>query len=229
MNYADVQGIAKQTIDFLKSSICAGMRLIELREMAESKMIELGADSFWYWDVGAFLFSGKETTCSVSGKNYRTSDQIVGRNDIITVDLSPQYDKIWGDYARTIVIENGTVINDIGQIGNREWKNGLLFEDRLHRELLSFAEPDTTFEELYFYMNGFISNNGYLNLDFMGNLGHSIATDKKDRIYIEKGNGKTLSSVKYFTFEPHISVKGGSYGYKKEDIYYFNNGSLCIL
>ena len=26
------------------------------------------ADSFWYWDVGAFVFAGDETTVSVSGK-----------------------------------------------------------------------------------------------------------------------------------------------------------------
>ena len=34
-------------------------------------MLELGADSFWYWNVGALVFSGKETTLSVSGRNMR--------------------------------------------------------------------------------------------------------------------------------------------------------------
>ena len=32
-------------------------------------MLELGADSFWYWDVGAFVFAGDETTVSVSQEN----------------------------------------------------------------------------------------------------------------------------------------------------------------
>jgi len=32
-------------------------------------MLELGADSFWYWNVGAFVFAGDETTISVSCKS----------------------------------------------------------------------------------------------------------------------------------------------------------------
>ena len=66
-------------------------------------------------------------------------------------------------------------------------------------------------------------NNGYINLDFMGNLGHSIVKQKNDRIYIEKGNTTCLSDVSYFTFEPHISIIGSKYGYKRENIYYFKD------
>ncbi len=229
MNNYEVQQIAKQTIDFIKSEIKVGMSLQELRQIAESKMISLGATSFWYWEVGAFVFSGDETTLSISGKRYRTANKLIKENDIITVDLSPQVGNTWGDYARTLIIENGVVVNDINKISNTEWKNGLLMEDKLHRELLSFATPKTTFEELYFHINDFIVSNKYINLDFLGNLGHSIVTDKLDRIYIEKGNRATLGSVRYFTFEPHISVKGSKYGYKKENIYYFDNNILMTL
>ena len=49
-------------------------------------------------------------------------------------------------------------------------------------------------------MNKVIEDSGYINLDFMGNLGHSIVKDKGDRVYIEKGNIQKLSDVKYFTF-----------------------------
>ena len=205
------------------------MSLQELRRIAESKMSELGANSFWYWDIGAFVFSGDETTLSVSGKHYQTANRIIKENDIITVDLSPQVGNVWGDYARTIIIENGVVVNDINKISNTEWKNGLLMEENLHHELLSFATPETTFEELYYHINGFIPSNGYINLDFMGNLGHSIVTQKEDRIYIEKGNTAPIGSVKFFTFEPHIAVKGSKYGFKKENIYYFENNRLLEL
>ena len=226
MTNSEVQNIAKQTMDFIKSQIKAGMSLRELRRLAESKMSELGATSFWYWDIGAFVFSGDETTLSVSGKQYNTADKIICADDIVTVDLSPQVGNIWGDFARTIIIENGVVINDINKIRNTEWKNALLMEDKLHSELLSFAKPATTFEELYLHINEVIALNGYVNLDFIGNLGHSIATHKNDRIYIEKGNTATLGSVKFFTFEPHIALKGSKYGFKKENIYCFENNRL---
>ena len=63
----------------------------------------------------------------------------------------------------------------------------------------------------------------------MGNLGHSIVKQKGDRIYIEKGNKISLGAVSYFTFEPHISVQDSKYGYKKENIYYFDNGVIKEL
>jgi hypothetical protein len=120
------------------------------------------------------------------------------------------------------VKEKNDIIND-------EWKKGLLVEDFLHKELSDFVVPQTTFEELYYYMNRVIEEQGFINLDFMGNLGHSIVKHKNDRIYIEKGNKSCLGDVAYFTFEPHISIKGSKYGYKKENIYYFENGKLLEL
>jgi len=229
MKYREVQLIAKNTMAYIKSIIKPGVSLYELREKSEHKMIELGADSFWYWDVGTFIFSYDQTSISISGKNYKTPDYTVRENDIITVDLSPQHKNIWGDYARTIIIENGEVINNNENITNKEWQRGLWMEDRLHNELLNYATPDTTFEELYFHMNNLIISNGFINFDFMGNLGHSVVTEKSKRIYIEKGNKNKLSSINYFTFEPHIGLKNSYYGYKKENIYYFNNNSLVEL
>ncbi len=227
--YFKIQSIAKETIEYAKKIIKPNLSLIKIREMCENKMLELGADSFWYYNVGALIFAGDETTKSVSGKEYITSDYIIKNDDIITIDLGPQIKNIWGDYARTIIIENGKVVDEINQIQNAEWKNGLLIEKELHSELLNFATSNTTFEELYYHMNDFIKKCGYINLDFNGNLGHSIVKNKNRRIYIEKGNKKKLSKVKYFTFEPHIALPNSNYGCKKENIYYFNNDKLIEL
>jgi hypothetical protein len=120
------------------------------------------------------VFAGDETTVSVSGKQYVTTDRVIGNNDIITIDLSPQAGNIWGDYARTIIVQNGNVVDDIEKIENPEWKSGLQMEDKLHAELVAFVTSETTFEELYYHMNEFIVENGFVNPDFMGNLGHSI-------------------------------------------------------
>lgn len=228
-SYKVVQQIAKHTIDYIKKIIKPGMSLIEIRKMCEDKLLELGADSFWYWDVGAFVFAGDETTVSVSGKQYTTVDRLINSNDIITIDLSPQKGNIWGDYARTIIVETGKVVDNIDLIQNQEWRSGLQMEEKLHTELLTFVTKETTFEELYFHMNEFIVENGFVNLDFMGNLGHSIVKIKSDRIYIEKGNKTKLGVVNYFTFEPHIAFPDSKYGYKKENIYYFDGDRLVEL
>lgn len=228
MQYAEVQSIAKKTIEYIKEHIHPGMTLIEIRNLCESKMLELGADSFWYWDVGAFVFAGDETTLSVSGKEYITSDRVISENDIITIDLSPQNGDTWGDYARTVIIEKGSVV-DSDDVTNDEWKKGLQMEEYLHEEMCKFVTPETAFEELYYYINGIIEEKGYINLDFMRNLGHSIVRQKNDRVYIEKGNQMCLGNVSYFTFEPHISVKGSKYGYKRENIYFFEDGAIKEL
>lgn len=61
MLYNEVQKIAKDTMKYAKKKIHLGMTLFEIREMCERKMLELGADSFWYWHIGAFVFAGEET------------------------------------------------------------------------------------------------------------------------------------------------------------------------
>jgi hypothetical protein len=120
-------------------------------------------------------------------------------------------------------------VKSVTEIGNSEWREGLMMEKKLHDKMTEIVSPDMTFEDLYYQMNEYIKDEGYINLDFMGNLGHSIVRRKDDRIYIEKGNRSKLGDVDYFTFEPHISVAGSKFGYKREDIYYFENGVIKKL
>jgi len=225
----DMQNLCRDTMEYISTVIASGMRLAELRRLCEVYMLSHGADSFWYWDVGAFVFSGNRTAVSVSGFGYTTDDCAIAENDVITIDLSPRRNGIWGDYARTLIDENGKVIRDVKAICSDEWRRGLMTEDVLHQAMRDSVNENTTFEELYFFINGKIEELGYVNLDFLGNLGHSIAMDKSKRIYIEKGNGQKLSGIQAFTFEPHIGLPGSAYGFKKENIYAFRNGELIEL
>ena len=227
--YRTVQGYAKETIEYIKTVIRPGMSLPEVRRLCEEKLKSLGADSFWYYDIGAFVFAGDETTVSVSGREYSTSDRVIGSDDIITIDLSPQVGDTWGDYARTVIVEGGKVVPTVDEIVNDEWRGGLLMEKKLHDKMTQIVSPQMTFEELYYQMNEFIKAEGFINLDFLGNLGHSIVRRKEDRIYIEKGNNTKLGDVSFFTFEPHISVSGSKYGYKMENIYYYEDGVIKEL
>lgn len=227
--YSSMQNLNRAAVKYVADTMKTGMSLPYIKKLCEDYLLENGADSFWYWDVGAFIFAGDETALSVSGKDYQAADRIIQKDDIITIDLSPQRNNIWGDYARTLVFEDGVLCDEIEKIKRDEWRNGLQMEEYLHQALIDAGTPDMTFEELYYYMNELIVKEGFINLDFLGNLGHSIVKDKKDRIYTEKGNRKRLSDVRMFTFEPHISIPNSQYGYKKEDIYYFANGKLVRL
>jgi len=219
MEYRDVQGIAKRTMEYIKREIRPGMALKDVRLRCEDMLMSLGADSFWYWDVGAFVFAGDETNLSISGRTYHTSERFIGGNDIVTIDLSPQVGDTWGDYARTIIIEDGKVVDETEKIRYAPWREGLMMEERLHEALFEYATPDSTFEDVYFYVNRLIREEGWINLDFAGNLGHSIERRKENRIYIEKGSAAKLGEGRLFTFEPHIGKSGTKYVYKNENIY----------
>lgn len=95
----EIQNIAKRTIQYIKTQIYPGQSLAEIRALCENKMKALGSDSFWYYNIGAFVFSGRDTTVSISGRKYKTPPRMIQNNDIITIDLSSQRRHIWGDYA----------------------------------------------------------------------------------------------------------------------------------
>ena len=69
----------------------------------------------------------------------------------------------------------------------------------------------------------------YKNLDFRGNLGHSIEKRLDDRRYIEANNQTMLGDCNMFTFEPHICRTNDTWGFKMENIYYFENDKATPL
>jgi len=226
--YKRVQSIAKETIEFLKSFIREGVTAREIKDQAEKFMKEKGVSSFWYHNVGALVFTGEQTTASISGRDYKAGDSPVKAEDLVTVDLSPEINGYWGDFARSFAIQNGRVA-EAEQIKSTEIAQGLQAEIELHRRFKSLLNENTSFEEAYREMNSLIEELGFENLDFKNNLGHSIVKDKDDRVYIEAENKTKFREVGLFTFEPHIKKKNGKYGFKREDIYYFNQDKLEVL
>lgn len=236
--YRNVQNIAKQTMNEISKHIETGVTEADIAYECERIMREKGIESFWYHDVAALVLVGERTTLSVSGRKYKPAKKKVKETDLVTIDLSPQIDGFWGDYARSFFVMGGKLGNyldymeDFSSSGAEKFHEiaqGMRFEGILHQVLMQNARPKMNFRELYLRVNAFIENFGYVNLDFHGNLGHSIVKQKDDRVYIDNSNREKLSSVPLFTFEPHFRKKGGSFGFKQEDIYYFENGRLKVL
>lgn len=79
--YSSMQNLNRSAIKHAAATIEIGMRLSDIKELLENYLLENGADSFWYWDVGAFIFAGDETALSVSGKDYKIADRVIRRNE----------------------------------------------------------------------------------------------------------------------------------------------------
>lgn len=224
--HSAVQAIAKDTMNELLAFVKPGVTEKQIAEKAEGIMRAKGVQEFWYYGVAAFVLVGGRTVLSISGREYVPSDQIVKENDLVTVDLSPSQNGIWGDYARSISLEDGMADFSAKRA---LLSDGFNAEAQLHRILAEKAKPDMTAHTLWAEMNAVISELGYKNLDFKGNLGHSIERDIKARRYIEQGNQTLLKDFGLFTFEPHIQKPGMQFGFKHENIYRFTPQGLQAL
>ena len=216
-------------MSYLGSYLHAGLSESDVAAAAREFMSARDVSSFWYYDVAALVLVGSRTVKSISGKHYAPTTIKIKDNDIVTVDLSPELDSYWGDLARTFVIERGNVITRPSKHSTKKTHElfaGIHAEKTLHKHLCKVATPDSSFEEIYSRLNRVIDKLGYVNLDFKKNLGHSIEKRKEDRVYMETGCEVRLSEVDFFTFEPHIKLKGSGFGYKWEDIYYFSGTQL---
>ena len=220
-----VQSIAKRALEELLGIVQPGVTEQLIATAAEDLMRRLGIEQFWYHGIAALVLVGERTTLSVSGRDYAPTSKAVHADDLITIDLSPAVGRVWGDYARSIFVEDGVASLEPSP-SNVALRHGYEMENLLHAKLIELANPKMTAHELWSQMNALIKAKGFENLDFQGNLGHSIEQNLGDRAYIECGNQKRLSDLSLFTFEPHIRRKGGNLGYKHEDIFCFCNGAL---
>ena len=168
---------------------------------------------------------GKRTLTRRSGKHYNPTDTVVQEKDIITVDLAPAVDGHWGDFTRTVFVENGRVVMDEDTVKDDRYAFALQCEKRLHAFVLQNARPDMTYEQLYALVAEQLDLMGALNLDIGGNFGHSINFDQADRVYIMPGNSARLDAYAGFTFEPFLHCKDCDFGIKRENIYYFDENN----
>lgn len=198
-----------------------------IAEVAADWLSELGINETWYYDCAAFVLAGSRSCLSISGRDYSPAAEPLGENNLVTVDLSPCIGEIWGDCARSYAIEDGAFVANPSR---PEFRRGLNTQSILHSEMKGFVSVSTRFCDLFEFANDMIATLGFVNLDFLGNVGHSITRSREDRVYIDATNTRELASVSFFTFEPHIREADGGWGFKHENVYFFDeNGDLQEL
>lgn len=222
-----VQNAAKAVLARVATAISAADTEESIAEFASRALRDLGFPDTWYYSCPALVLSGMRSRLSISGREYVPSREPIGQFNLVTVDLSPRRNGCWGDCARSFYIENGR--NQTAP-ASAELQDGKNFIASLHEEMKRTVHPEMSFHELFEWTNHRIKVDGFQNLDFLGNVGHSIATCREDRQYIEANNGRRLSDVPFFTFEPHICRVAGHWGFKHENIFFFDEaGQLTEL
>ena len=223
------QIIARTAMDEIKKFIKPGVTEREIRREVECMLIRHGSTSFWYHGIGALVHVGRRTLVSQGGRGYRVTDTAVREKDIITLDLAPTVDGAWGDFARTIFVENGQVVENEDDVQDEKYRYALECEKELHKHVMEIAKPDMTFEELFLQVNRKLTEMDAINLDYSGNWGHSVNVLQEERVYIKPRYHEKLGDYVGFTFEPHLQCRDYSFGIKRENIYYFREGVLQEL
>ncbi len=225
-NHKAVQTIARKVLNDIKEFIREGVSEKEIAYQCIYLLQKSGITDCWYHNVPAFVLVGDRTILSISGRNYFPTDTKVKNSDLVTIDLSPKAGEFWGDCARSFIVESGKVADFSS---NTELNDGIKAQQHLHQLMKRIIKPEMELEELFILINQEIKNLGYINLDFRGNLGHSIEKEASARRYIEANNKIKFSELSLFTFEPHIAKANSKYGFKHENIYYFENGKINAL
>ena len=146
--YKKIQLIAKNVLDEIKNFIKPEISEKEIVEECKKKMKKHGIGETWYYDCPAFVLLGSRSCLSVSGKNYVPSEEMVGKENLITIDLSPLKNGVWGDCSRSFVVEDG-IVKDECDIKNFEFLEGLRIERELHNHFIEFVKPGMSFEDVF--------------------------------------------------------------------------------
>lgn len=225
--YRAVQEAARKVLRALPSELSMHDTEATIAQKATSMLATLGYTETWYYDCPAQVLLGSRSCLSISGRVYTPSNESIGGKNLISIDLSPKSGEVWGDFSRTFALEFGAWV---AQPKTREYLNGFQFQHYLHSELTKWLKPHHTLHQLFDWANVTIREKGFVNLDFRSNVGHSIATKRDDRHFIQADNHTCLGEISFFSFEPFVRVKGGHWGFKHEDIYYFDeHDQLCRL
>ncbi|SMC16226.1 Metallopeptidase family M24 [Andreprevotia lacus DSM 23236] len=220
-----VQDIAKAVLAALPAHITPDDSEYSITQTAYRLLCELGAPDTWYYNCPAFVLAGERSCLSISGRDYEASRTLLGHYNLITVDLSPSIDGHWGDCARSFYLENGRIS---AAPTDPQLQAGQRFLTGLHAAMRHFVTPDTRCSELFDWSAAQIAAAGFENLDFLGNVGHSIATRREDRTFIERGKGTRLGELPFFTYEPHVRQQDGRWGFKHENIFYFDHANQLV-
>ena len=224
--YKAAQDIARSVLAEITRYIVPDATEQVLHQACHRLMLEHGASGFW-GNTPAFVLAGDRLRDSVFDHRYVPATVRLGENEMVTIDVGPRIGDCFGDCARSFFLKGGMLVK--ADEAGPEQAAGIALEQRLHAEFVARVQPDMTFAEIYRQMDALVREAGFENLDLLSNYGHSLAKQVSEFVLLDDKNYRPLSSVPYFTFEPHIARPGSRFAVKLEEVYYFENGAVRML
>ena len=172
----------------VKAHLRTGMTEADLAEETDRLLRKQGASNLWAPTLVSF---GKNTVLCYP--DFLPGDNRLRENDIIVMDVGPDFDGYLSDYCETWT-----------------WGDGAAFQEAiddaraLQRLAIESFRADRTASDLYWICQRWIDDEGYLLRDLLGNVGHSIGTVFAEHGFLDRDNQSRL--VGAWTIEPHIGM-----------------------
>lgn len=189
----------------------AGIAENEVEEQVHSYFRQHGATGIWtITNVGL----GENTR--VCFPTQGPSDKRAAEQDVLMVDVHPiTADGSWGDCTRCAVI--GDYPEAVQALGDLE---------RIHYETLALCRPGMPANELFGLSHERLTREGFILLDALGNIGHSLTAGAAyTHGFIDAGNATPMWGA--WAIEPF--AQRGEVAVKVEDVVWFGRDGCEIL
>ncbi|KQN46294.1 dipeptidase [Serratia sp. Leaf50] len=188
-----------------------GISEIEVEQRVHDFLLEQGAQGIWtITNVGL----GENTR--VCFPTQGPGEQRAGERDVLMVDVHPiTADGSWGDCTRCAVIGDYPAA-----------EQALKDLERIHDETLALCRPGMPASELFGLSHQRLTQEGFILLDLLGNIGHSLTAGAAyTHGFIDAGNNTPMWGA--WAIEPF--AQRGEVAVKVEDLVWFGREGCEIL
>lgn len=205
------QQLAKQAALAGINAARVGISEIEVEQLVHEFLLGQGAQGIWtITNVGL----GENTR--VCFPTQGPGAQQAADSDVLMVDVHPiTADGSWGDCTRCVVI--GDYPDAVQALQDLE---------RIHYETLALCRPGMPANELFGLSHQRLTAEGFILLDLLGNIGHSLTAGAAyTHGFIDAGNDTPMWGA--WAIEPF--AQRGEVAVKVEDLVWFGRDACEIL
>lgn len=198
-NIVKGQKIVDDVYDYVLASIIVGISEIELRDLIEKKMMELGAEKTSFPTIVAFGSNAAEP-------HHEPSDRKLNNGEFVLIDMGVVVGGMCSDFTRTFAF--GCVAKEDKKIYN--------IVRRAQALGIKMCRPNMQASALDKIVRDAIIKSGYGEY-FIHSTGHGVGAEIHECPFIKKDSGDFLLKDMVVTIEPGIYIEG-KVGVRIEDM-----------
>ena len=195
--------------DVVLAGVTPGMSEIELVRRADGLARQRGATGVW-----TPIAVGAGAGALVCHPDHPPTERRVAADDIVYLDLTPDFGGWPGDVTRSVVVGSDSARREVAAAAHR-----------IERALIAACRPGMTAAELFSIAAELLAQEGYELLDLLGNVGHDLGPAARVTGFIEAGNDTPMWGA--WAIEPHVGRDG--FGAKFEDVVWLGSEGVVFV